>query len=124
MDIYDEIFRMCSEHGIPFYSTLPCSHNLEFIQKLEELDGIILENADKPLIHIPLVREESGVSLNAGAYLGGRKTAMVIQNQGLGNMVTQMLSLNSHFNGSYRIPNVLIISHRGLEKFFFKIKNQ
>ena len=115
MDIYDEIFRMCSEHGVTFYSTLPCSHNLEFIQKLEELDGEILEATDKPLIHIPLVREESGVSLSAGAYLGGRKTAMVIQNQGLGNMITQMLSLNSHLNGSYRIPNLLIISHRGLE---------
>ena len=124
MDIYDEIFKMCSEHGITFYSTLPCSHNLKFIQKLEELDGEILEKAGKPLIHIPLVREESGVSLSAGAYLGGRRTAMVIQNQGLGNMVTQMLSLNSYFNGSYRIPNVLIISHRGLEKKFFKIKNQ
>jgi len=115
MDIYDEVFKMCSEHGITFYSTLPCSHNLKFIQKLEELDGKILENADKPLIHIPLVREESGVSLSAGAYLGGRKTAMVIQNQGLGNMITQMLSLNSHLYGSYRIPNLLIISHRGLE---------
>jgi len=115
MDIYDEIFRMCSEHGITFYSTLPCSYNLKFIQKLEELDGKILENTDKPLIHIPLVREESGVSLSAGAYLGGRKTAMVIQNQGLGNMITQILSLNSHLNGSYRIPNLLIISHRGLE---------
>jgi sulfopyruvate decarboxylase subunit beta len=115
MDIYDEIFKMCSEHGITFYSTLPCSHNLKFIQKLEELDGEILENTDKPLIHIPLVREESGVSLSAGAYLGGRNTAMVIQNQGLGNMITQMLSLNSHLKGSYRIPNLLIISHRGLE---------
>jgi len=115
MDIYDEIFKMCSEHGITFYSTLPCSHNLKFIQKLEELNGEILENASKPLIHIPLVREEGGVSLSAGAYLGGRRTAMVIQNQGLGNMITLMLSLNSHLNGSYRIPNLLIISHRGLE---------
>ena len=115
MDIYNEIFKICSEHNITFYSTLPCSHNLKFIQKLEQLDGEILANTGKPLIHIPLVREESGVSLSAGAYLGGRKTAMVIQNQGLGNMVTQMLSLNSNLNGSYRIPNVLIISHRGLE---------
>jgi len=115
MDIYEEIFKMCSEHGITFYSSLPCSHNIKLIQRLEELDGEIVENADKPLIHTPLVREESGVSLSAGAYLGGRKTAMVIQNQGLGNMVTQMLSLNSPLNGSYRIPNVLIISHRGLE---------
>ncbi len=115
MDIYDEIFRMCSEHGVSFYSTLPCSYNLKFIKKLEELDGEVLANTDEKLIHIPLVREESGVSLSAGAYLGGRKTAMVIQNQGLGNMITQMLSLNSDLVGSYRIPNLLIISHRGLE---------
>ncbi|MFX0076137.1 MAG: thiamine pyrophosphate-dependent enzyme, partial [Candidatus Hermodarchaeota archaeon] len=112
---YDEIFRLCSEYGISFYSTLPCSYNLNFIQKLEDLDGKIIGNATKPLIHIPLVREESGLSLSAGAYLGGRKTAMVIQNQGLGNMVTLMLSLNSQLEGSYKIPNLLIISHRGLE---------
>ncbi len=114
MDIYDEIFKMCSAHGVTFYSSLPCSHNLKFIQKLESLDGEILKNTDKPLIHIPLVREESGVSLSAGAYLGGRKTAMIIQNQGLGNMITLMISLNSHLKGSYSIPNLLIISHRGL----------
>ena len=115
MELYDEIFRMCSEHEITFYSTLPCSHNLKLIQKFEELDGKIIENTTKPLIHIPLVREESGVSLSAGAYLGGRKTAIVIQSQGLGNMVTLMLSLNSQLEGSYKIPNLLIISHRGLE---------
>jgi len=115
MDIYNKIFEMCSEHGINFYSTLPGAHNLKFIQKLEKLDGEILENGNRPLVHIPLVREESGVSLSAGAYLGGRKTAMVIQNQGLGNMITQMFSLNSRLDGSYRIPNLLIISHRGLE---------
>lgn len=115
MELYDEIFRLCSEHGITFYSTLPCSHNLKFIQKLEDLDGKIVGSTSKPLIHTPLVREESGVSLSAGAYLGGRKTAMIIQNQGLGNMVTLMLSLNSQLEGSYKIPNLLIISHRGLE---------
>jgi len=115
MDIYEKIFEMCSEHSITFYSTLPGSHNLKFIQKLEEIDGKMIKNANKPLVHIPLVREESGVAISAGAYLGGRKTAMVIQNQGLGNMVTQMLSLNSNLDGSYNIPNLLIISHRGLE---------
>lgn len=115
MDIYDKIFKTCIEHGISFYSSLPCSHNLNFIQKLQNLNGNIVKGLKRPLIHIPLVREESGISLSAGAYLGGRKTAMVIQNQGLGNMVTLMLSLNSQLNGSYRIPNLLIISHRGLE---------
>jgi len=114
-EIYDKIFDICTEKGIDFYCTLPCSHNITLIQKLEELDGRVLKEGAKPLIHIPLVREESGVSLCAGAYLGGRKTAMIIQNQGLGNMVTLMLSVNSNLNGSYNIPNLLIISHRGME---------
>jgi sulfopyruvate decarboxylase TPP-binding subunit len=43
MDIYEEIFKMCSEHGITVYSTLPCSHNLKFIQKLEDFDGEIIK---------------------------------------------------------------------------------
>ena len=114
MDLYGKIFEMCEQRGINFYSTLPCSYNATFIETLSNLNGKPV-NGRKPLIHVPLVREEAGVSLSAGAYLGGRKTAMVIQNQGLGNMATLMLSLNSQIDGSYRIPNLYIISQRGLE---------
>jgi len=105
-NINDEIFRMCLDHGFDFFSTLPGSYNVDLIKKIQEC---------REVVHVPLVREESGVALNAGAHLGGRKTAMVIQNQGLGNMEGQILALNSHFEGSYRIPNLYIISHRGLE---------
>ena len=115
MDIYDEILRICLEYGFSFFSTLPCSYNINMIESLEKLNGKVQHENNPSLIHIPLVREESGVSMSAGAYLGGRKTAMVIQNQGLGNMVTQLLSFNSQLNGSYRIPNLYIISHRGLD---------
>jgi len=115
MDIYDEILKICLEYGFSFFSTLPCSYNINMIKNLEKLKGKVLDERNLSLIHIPLVREESGVSISAGAYLGGKKTAMVIQNQGLGNMLTQLLSFNSHLNGSYRIPNLYIISHRGLD---------
>ena len=115
MDIYEHILEICLDHGFTFYSSLPCSYNTTMLEKLNQLNGTRIKSVSKELIHIPLVREESGVALNAGAYLGGRKTAMVLQNQGLGNMVTQMLSLNSDLEGSYNIPNLLIISHRGQE---------
>ncbi len=104
--INEEIFRMCLEHGFNFFSTLPGSYNVDLIRKIQTC---------KEITSVPLVREESGVALNAGAYLGGRKTAMVIQNQGLGNMEGQLLVLNSHLEGSYKFPNLYIISHRGLE---------
>lgn len=102
----EEIFEMCVNRGFDFFSTLPCAYNVDLIERSQERDGII---------SVPLVREESGVALSAGAYLGGRKTAMVFQNQGLGNMEGQLLVLNSHVEGSYRFPNLYIISHRGVQ---------
>lgn len=115
MSIYDKILDICLEEGFSFFSTLPCSYNTTMLEKLDELNGKTINNSPLKLIHIPLVREESGVALNAGAFIGGRKTAMVFQNQGLGNMVTQMLSLNSDLEGSYHIPNLYIVSLRGQE---------
>ena len=121
MGLYTQLFEIFVKNGINFYSTLPCSYNVEFIQKLEELN---LQHSNNNLPqrksipnfhHIPLVREESGVALSAGAYLGGAKTAMLFQNQGLGNMITQLFALNSQQEGSYKIPNIYIISHRGRE---------
>ncbi len=105
-EIYEEIFELCIKHGFSFFSTLPGSYNVDLIRRIRSFGE---------LTHVPLVREESGVALSAGAYLGGRKTAMIIQNQGLGNMVGQLLVLNSHLEGSYRFPNLYIITHRGIE---------
>ncbi|MBD3194994.1 MAG: hypothetical protein GF317_08070 [Candidatus Lokiarchaeota archaeon] len=113
MDIYAKILEICLDQSFDFFSSLPCSYNIDLIQKLENLDGIYKCESGNTLKHVPLVREESGVVLNAGAALTGRKTAMILQNQGLGNMLGQMLSFNSQMEGSYKIPNLYIISHRG-----------
>lgn len=102
----EEVFEICMNHGFNFFSTLPGSRNVDLIERTQKQEEVV---------SIPLVREESGVALSAGAYLGGRKTAMIFQNQGLGNMEGQLLALNSHMEGSYRFPNLYIISHRGTE---------
>ena len=39
-----------------------------------------------------LTREEEGIGLCAGAYLGGKKTAILMQNSGLGNSINHCLS--------------------------------
>ena len=58
---------------------------------------------------ITVTREEEGVGLLAGAWLGGRRGALRMQNSGLGNCVNALGSLCA----ASLIPLVLVISHRG-----------
>lgn len=115
MTLYSRILDKCLEHGMNFYASLPCSYNINILKELKRLKDQNTKEQDNPFYYVPLVREESGVSLCAGASLGGSRPAMILQNQGLGNMMTQLIALNSKFNGSYAFPNLYIISHRGSE---------
>jgi sulfopyruvate decarboxylase subunit alpha len=57
--------------GIDFVATLPDEKMLGLIRAIEK---------DTDLKHVPLCREEEGIGICAGAYLAGRKTAIVMQN--------------------------------------------
>ena len=61
---------------------------------------------------ITITREEEGIGIAAGAYLGGMTPAIVMQNSGLGNSINAIRSL-LHL---YKIPILLIMSHRGTER--------
>ncbi|HPE63311.1 MAG TPA: sulfopyruvate decarboxylase subunit alpha [Methanothrix sp.] len=88
--------------GIDFVASVPCVN----------LDRLIAIAASDPdTTHVPATREEEGVGICAGAYLGGKRPALLMQNSGLGNSINALASLN----GLYRIPLLLIISHRGGE---------
>lgn len=113
MNLYPKILDECLDHGVNFYTSLPCSYNIDIIKKLEDFTNENSDNQENSLYFTPLVREESGVGLCAGASLGGAKPAMILQNQGLGNMITQLIVLNGEFDGSYAFPNLYIVSHRG-----------
>lgn len=54
-------------------------------------------------------REEEGVGIICGAYLGGRNGALLMQNSGLGNAANILGSLAV----PYQIPMLLVISQRG-----------
>jgi sulfopyruvate decarboxylase alpha subunit len=58
---------------------------------------------------ITAAREEEGLGILSGAYLGGKRGALLMQNSGLGNCVNTLASLNA----ASQIPVVLVISHRG-----------
>ncbi|HPJ30727.1 MAG TPA: sulfopyruvate decarboxylase subunit alpha [Methanothrix sp.] len=88
--------------GIDFVASVPCV-NLDCL--------IAMAASDPDTRHLPVTREEEGVGICAGAYLGGKRPALLMQNSGLGNSINALASLNR----LYRIPLLLIISHRGGE---------
>lgn len=58
---------------------------------------------------MPVAREEEGVGILAGAYLGGRRGALFCQNSGLGNCVNALASLAV----PWQIPVLLFLGERG-----------
>jgi len=58
---------------------------------------------------VPLTREEEGVGVLTGAYLGGRRGLLMMQVSGLGNSVNGLASLAI----PYQIPFLMLISQRG-----------
>jgi sulfopyruvate decarboxylase alpha subunit len=64
--------------------------------------------ADPDVTSVPLATEEEGVSLLAGAHLGGSRGVLLLQSSGVGNCIN-MLSLTN----IGRFPLVSIVSMRG-----------
>lgn len=94
------VYRGLKYAGINFAASVPCVN-------LEKLLGLVAQ--DPEILYVPVTREEEGVGLSAGAWMGGCKPALLMQNSGLGNSINALASLNS----LYRIPLLMIISHRG-----------
>ncbi|MCC7553431.1 MAG: sulfopyruvate decarboxylase subunit alpha [Methanobacteriaceae archaeon] len=96
------VYEGIKKAGINFIVSLPCIN----LNKL-----LTLVDEDKKITHMPVTREEEGIGICAGAYLAGKKVAILMQNSGLGNSVNGLTSLTE----LYKFPLVMIISHRGTE---------
>jgi len=102
VDSSEAVYQGLKVSGIDFIVSVPCIN----LTKILEL----VENDDE-ITHVPVTREEEGLGICAGAYFGGRKTAILMQNSGLGNSVNALESLYQLFS----LPLVMIMSHRGTE---------
>jgi len=102
MSIDLKLYETIKESGIDLILSLPCIMLKGLLQLIEEKNEIQ---------HISITREEEGVGIAAGAYLGGKTPAILIQNSGLGNSVNAIKSLLQLF----KIPVIFIMSHRGAE---------
>ena len=87
-------------NGFDFFTGVPCSL----------LSGLIAElDANREAGYIPSVREDAGVGLCAGAYMGGKQPVLLMQNSGFGYSLNAFTSLNL----IYKIPVLVIMSWRG-----------
>jgi sulfopyruvate decarboxylase subunit alpha len=86
--------------GIDFVATLPDEKMLEVIRAVEK---------DAELKHVPLCREEEGVGICAGAYLAGKKTAIIMQNAGFLNSCNALTTTSLQF----QIPLLMLIYYAG-----------
>lgn len=86
--------------GYDSFAGVPCSL----------LRGVIRRFDEEPRWgYVSAVREDSALGVAAGAWLGGRKPVVFMQNSGLGVSVNALASLHV----LYRIPVLLVISWRG-----------
>lgn len=86
--------------GINFVATLPDEKMLEVIRAVER---------DAELKHVPLCREEEGVGICAGAYLAGKKTAIIMQNAGFLNSCNALTTTSLQL----QIPILMLIYYAG-----------
>ena len=70
---------------------------------------IRLMEADSHFQVVTLTREEEGIGILTGAYLGGKRGALLLQSSGLGNTFNALGSLAI----PYQIPFPMLISQRG-----------
>ena len=86
--------------GYSFWTGVPCSFLTPFINYVIQ---------DENLSYVGAASEGEAVAIAGGAYMAGRKSVVICQNSGLGNTVNPLTS----FNYSFRIPTLLITTHRG-----------
>jgi sulfopyruvate decarboxylase subunit alpha len=99
-DVAACIQRGMKQAGVNFVASLP-ENNLEPL--------IALFREDAEVTHVPLAREEEGIGICAGAYLGGKVPAMIMMDAGLlacSNALT-VLAMQAG------IPMLLVVGYSG-----------
>jgi sulfopyruvate decarboxylase subunit alpha len=94
------IVESMKEAGVGFVTSLPDAN----LQKL-----LALVDADPELTHVTLAREEEGIGICTGAYMGGLTPAVIMQNGGFLNSCNALTTTALNFN----IPILLLIYYAG-----------
>jgi sulfopyruvate decarboxylase subunit alpha len=95
-----EILIGLKDAGINLVASVPDINLLHLINGLY---------ADREITHIPVGREEEGIGVCAGAYTGGKRVAMLMQNGGLMNSCNGLTTTALQFG----IPILLLVYYAG-----------
>lgn len=100
VDLSRRILNDLIEADIEFVTTVPC----------KQLGGVIseIENEDR-VLHVPSNKEDEGMGLCVGAYMGGKKPCIIMQNTAIGVTINTLATLVQY----YQIPLPMLISFRG-----------
>lgn len=91
------------EMGYDYFACVPCSYFGPLLTELASREGLDFQIASV---------EAEAIAIAAGAAMGGRIPLVMLQNSGLGNCVNPVSSLLTPF----KVPLVLLVSHRGLDE--------
>jgi phosphonopyruvate decarboxylase len=87
-------------HGFDFFTGVPCS-------LIEDLIAVLERGSRAP--YVAAVREDAAVGVAAGAWFGGRRPAVLMQNSGLGTSLNALASLSL----MYGLPMLIVVTWRG-----------
>ena len=99
-EVAAEIVDSLKEAGIDFVATLTEANLHDLVMALGE---------DTDIHHVPVTREEEGIGICAGAYLGGKNPAMVMMNAGFLLSANALATVCIHPG----IPVLMLIGHSG-----------
>jgi len=86
--------------GFRFFSGVPCSILTEALAAVPD---------DPEITYVPAVREDVALGVASGAWFAGKRSAVLMQNSGLGNVVNPLTS----YSLMYEVPVLLFITWRG-----------
>ncbi len=99
-EVAAEAHRCLTKAGIDFVACMPDSAFLELYQRLE---------ADSGIRYIQVANESDGVGICMGAWLGGARPALLMENTGFALSCYALLRGPAAFG----VPMLLLISYRG-----------
>ncbi|HEU5323412.1 MAG TPA: thiamine pyrophosphate-dependent enzyme [Methylomirabilota bacterium] len=91
---------LLEDHGFDLFTGVPCS-------LVEDLIAALERRARAP--YVAAAREDIAVGVAAGAWLAGRRPAVIMQNSGLGTSLNALASLSL----MYGLPALLLVTWRG-----------
>lgn len=100
MNIDQKITDDLVANDVSFVTTVPCKQLAGVIDEIERRDEIL---------HIPANKEDEGMGLCAGAFMGGKRPAIIMQNTAIGVTINTLATLIQY----YRMPLPMLISYRG-----------